>query len=104
MFHNLYDMQKTKDIILKFHRKSWVDKAVYVAAILQPLMTIPQVIQIYSTHNVAGVSLVTWLAYAILGLAFLAYGIKYRLWPIAITQILWFVLQMSVVVGVFLYR
>ncbi len=97
-------MQKTKALIIKFHKKSIVDKAVYVAAILQPLMTIPQVVLIYTTHSAEGVSLITWLMYAILGLAFLAYGIKYKLWPIALTQILWFCLQMSVVVGILLYR
>lgn len=97
-------MEKAKEIIFRFRKNGVIDKVVYVAAILQPLMTIPQVVQIYTTHNVSGISLWTWLAYAILGLAFLAYGIKYHLWPIALTQVLWFILQMSVVVGILLYR
>lgn len=74
-----------------------------VAAVVQPLMTVPQVMQLYTTHDASGLSLATWLGYAVIGLVFLAYGIKYRLVPIATTQILWFVLQMSVVIGILIW-
>lgn len=75
-----------------------------VAAVVQPLTTIPQVYKVYTTHNVAGLSLFTWFGYALVGLVFLAYGIRYRLLPIALTQIIWFGLQMSIVVGILVYR
>lgn len=75
-----------------------------LAAVVQPLTTIPQVFQVYATQNVEGLSLFTWLGYALIGLVFLAYGIKYRLKPIALTQVIWFTLQMSIVVGILVYR
>ncbi len=74
-----------------------------VAAVVQPLMTVPQVVQLYATHDASGLSLITWLGYAIIGLVFLAYGIKYRLVPIATTQVIWFVLQISIVVGILIW-
>ncbi len=89
--------------VIKKQHKSLIDKLIYVAAILQPLMTLPQIIQIYSSHNVVGISLATWSGYAILGLLFLAYGIKHRLVPIIVTQVLWFTLQTGVVIGILRY-
>lgn len=84
--------------------KSFLYRLTLVAAIVQPLTTIPQVYKVYSTHNVAGLSLFTWLGYALVGLVFLAYGIKYKLKPIYLTQIIWFSLQMSIVIGILIYR
>ena len=75
-----------------------------VAAVVQPLMTVPQVVQLYTTHDASGLSLATWLGYAIIGLVFLAYGIKYRLVPIATTQVIWFVLQISIVIGILMWQ
>lgn len=74
-----------------------------VAAVVQPLTTIPQVIQLYTSQDASGLSLFTWLGYALVGLIFLAYGIQYRLVPIALTQILWFTLQMSIVIGILIF-
>jgi uncharacterized protein with PQ loop repeat len=84
--------------------RSFLYRLTLVAAVIQPLTTIPQVYKVYSTHNVASLSLFTWLGYALVGLVFLAYGIRYKLKPIAITQIIWFSLQMSIVVGILIYR
>lgn len=86
------------------NKKDSIYKLTIVAAFVQPLMTVPQVIQLYSTQSAAGLSLITWLGYALVGLVFLAYGIVNNLKPIYITQILWFSLQMSVVVGILLFR
>jgi len=84
--------------------RSFLYRLTLVAAVAQPLITIPQVVVVYATHDVSGLSLFTWLGYALIGLVFLAYGVRYRLKPIALTQIIWFVLQMSIVVGILLYR
>jgi len=89
--------------MVKQDYKKMTEQLAVFAGILQPMMTIPQVIQIYGTKSATGVSLVTWIGYAVLGLVFLIYGIVHRLKPIWITQILWFTLQMSVVMGVLIY-
>lgn len=75
-----------------------------VAAVAQPLMTLPQAIQLYTTQDAHGLSLFTWLGYTIVGLVFLTYSYKYRLVPIMIQQTLWFVLQSSVVVGILIWQ
>jgi uncharacterized protein with PQ loop repeat len=84
--------------------RSFLYRLTLIAAFVQPLTTIPQVYKIYTSQDVSGLSLFTWIGYALVGLIFLAYGIKYRLKPIAITQVIWFCLQMSIVVGILLYH
>jgi len=92
-----------KQISKRDKDRSFLYRLTLIAAVVQPLTTIPQVYKVYTTHDVAGLSLFTWLSYALIGLVFLAYGIRYRLLPIALTQIIWFCLQMSIVVGILLY-
>ena len=78
-------------------------KLTLVAAVAQPLMTLPQAVQIYTTQDASGVSLFTWLGFLVFGAIFLAYGIRYRLKPIALAQSIWFVLQLAVVIGIILW-
>lgn len=92
-----------QEAVLPVKDTSLLYRLTLLAAVVQPLTTIPQVFKVYATQNVEGLSLVTWLGYALVGLVFLAYGIKYRLKPIALTQIIWFTLQMSIVAGILVY-
>lgn len=81
-----------------------VDRLMSVAAVLFPLMALPQVYEIYSKHNVAGVSLLSWVAFMALGLIFLAYGIMHKIKPFIVTQVLWFIIDFLMVGGILLYR
>ena len=81
-----------------------VDRLMNVVAVIHPLTAVPQVYQIYTTHNVEGVSLWTWLGFMLLGLVFLLYGLLHKIKPFILTQILWFIVDFLVVVGVLIYR
>ena len=74
------------------------------AAVIHPLSAVPQVYKIYSTHNVSGVSLWTWLGFMVLGLVFLTYGVAHKIKPFIVTQVLWFIVDLLVVIGVFIYQ
>lgn len=87
----------------KVHDKSFLYRLTLVASVAQPLTTVPQVVKIYQSQDATGLSLFTWLGYALIGLVFLAYGLKYRLVPIILTQTIWFSLQMAVVAGILIY-
>lgn len=80
-----------------------VDKLMMVAATAHPLTALPQVIQIYSTQDVAGVSLQTWLGFMMIGSLYLYYGILHKLKPIILNQILWFIVDILVVAGVLIF-
>lgn len=88
---------------MKVSKKS-VERFALVAGIIQPLITVPQIITIYGNQSAADVSLLTWLGYLFFGVTFLVYGIVFNLKPIWIGQIIWVTAQVIVVVGILLYR
>ena len=53
-----------------------VDRVMGVAAFIQPLTATPQLWSIYSTHNVSGVSVLTWALFMVFGLVFFLLGIS----------------------------
>jgi len=80
-----------------------MDKAVYMVAIFAPLMTIPQILDIWVDKNAQDVSLTTWVLYTFAALFWLLYGIAHRNKPIIIAHILWIIVQMPIVIGVLIY-
>lgn len=83
--------------------KRFMDRAIYVAGIGSPLMTLPQIYKIFSTQDAAGVSLATWLGLTIFACFWVAYGFVHKEKPIIISYSLWVLLQATIVVGVILY-
>lgn len=80
-----------------------LDGIVLFTGILGPLMTIPQIVQIYIYHEAAGVSLFTWGMYAIFDTPWIVYGFVHRERPIAITYMLWFTMNALVAIGVVVF-
>lgn len=80
-----------------------IDSAMSVAAIIHPLMAVPQVVQIYVTEQAAGLSLFTWAAWLALGMVFLAYGLAHRLRPYILMQVLWVIVDVLVILGILIY-
>lgn len=83
--------------------RTLIDSLMSLAAVVHPLTAVPQVVQIYQTHNVSGVSLATWLGFMTLGAIFLAYGILHKIKPFIVTQVLWFIVDFLVVAGIIMY-
>jgi uncharacterized protein with PQ loop repeat len=79
-------------------KKSNIDRLVYFAAIFGPLMTLPQVYDVW-VADTPGVSVITWLAYCLIAVIWLAYGLKHKDKPIIILQVLWLILDIAVVAG-----
>lgn len=75
----------------------------YGVGIVGPLVSIPQLIEIYVRHNVQGISVLSWTGYAVLSVLWLAYGIVHREKPIILTQFLWLLVNVAVIVGAILY-
>lgn len=88
--------QQSKKIIV-------IDRVMMVASIIHPLTTIPQVYEIFSTQNASGVSLLTWLGFMAIGVIFLTYGIAHRLTPFIVNQVIWFALDLLIIIGIILY-
>ena len=76
----------------------------WMAAIIAPLSTIPQILDIFRTRDVSGVSLLTWGMYAFIPIFWLLYGFLHKDKFIIINNILWMIVSSIVVVGIFVCR
>jgi uncharacterized protein with PQ loop repeat len=76
----------------------------WIAAISSPLATLPQIISIYQTHNVHGVSLTTWLLFALTPLVWLTYGLIHKDKFIIVNNALWSGAAALVFVGILLFQ
>jgi uncharacterized protein with PQ loop repeat len=75
-----------------------IDRWVYFAVIATPILTLPQVYDIWMTHQKQG-SAVTWTAYFANAFIWLLYGIKHNDRPIIAVQVIWLVMDAVIVVG-----
>jgi uncharacterized protein with PQ loop repeat len=78
-----------------------IDSLVYFAAIFGPLVTLPQVYDIWILRKTE-ISVVTWVGYIVAALIWLVYGLKHGSKPIVFTQSAWIVISSLIVVGVFI--
>ncbi|MEK7107430.1 MAG: hypothetical protein AAB899_04570, partial [Patescibacteria group bacterium] len=76
---------------------------VYTAGILGPVISLPQVIIVYVGQDVAGISVISWLGWAILDIPFIIYGFAHKERPIIITYTLWMMINLSVAIGAVIY-
>ena len=83
--------------------KRALDFCVYAAGILGPVMSLPQVILVYVGQDVAGISVISWLGWAILDIPFIIYGFAHKERPIIITYTLWMLINLSVAIGAVIY-
>lgn len=80
-----------------------LDIIVYIVGILGPLATIPQVLQIYTTHDATGVSFLSWGTYALFDIPWIIYAIVHREPPLIVCYSLWLIFNSLVAIGVLLY-
>jgi uncharacterized protein with PQ loop repeat len=80
-----------------------LDRAMLAVCILHPLTALPQVYTIYHNQAAQDVSLATWLGFMLFGVVFLLYSIAHNVKPMIVNQILWFVIDLAVVIGVLNY-
>ena len=80
-----------------------IDGAMSVAAVIHPLMALPQVYKIYSTQQAGDLSMFMWIAWLLLGTVFLAYGLVHGLKPYILMQILWIIIDVLVISGILIY-
>ena len=82
----------------------FLDKLTFVVGVIGPFTVMPQIYAIFSTHSASGVSLATWSLIFIVTFPWILYGMAHREKNIIISFILWEIMNLSVVIGVLLYR
>ncbi len=83
--------------------KNFLDKFIFFIGLMGPVMTIPQVWQIYSTQDATGVSLISWSWYLFSAFVWLAYGIIHKEKAIVFAQSLWIVTEIILITGIIIY-
>ena len=83
--------------------KNRVDKLIYATALLTPVVTIPQAYQIFSAKTSAGVSVFSWICFAIANVIWVIYGVIHNEKPIIISNTANFVINIIVVIGAIMY-
>src|SRR3989338_1017874 len=78
--------------------KNFMDKSIYIVGILGPLMTLPQVYKIWAEKSANSLSMATWITYWLMAVFWLIYGIIHKEKPIIITNFLFMVINLSIVV------
>ncbi len=89
--------------MIKDIQRKRIERFALVAGIIQPFITVPQIVTIYQNQSAHDVSLLTWIGYLFFGITFLVYGIAFKLKPIWIGQIIWVVMQIIIVTGILVY-
>jgi uncharacterized protein with PQ loop repeat len=97
--HKLHLRKKRK----KDGTQKILDKLVYFAGIAGPVMTLPQVFKIWAEKSASGVAVETWATYLILSVIWISYGILHKEKPLIIMYSSYFVINISIIVGIALY-
>lgn len=80
-----------------------IDSLCMYMAVIMPLTTIPQIVQLYTTKDATGLSLLMWVLYTIGILPFLAYGILHKVKQLIVLEILWLIVQAVIIIGIIMY-
>lgn len=84
--------------------KRTLDRVMYVVAIITPLLLLPQVYELYTSHDAAGLNLLTWSLLAAVKLLWVLYGIAHRAYPILISNLIFTVIDGLIISGIILFR
>ncbi len=85
-------------------QKHFIDSFIYPLALIAPIMTVPQLLDVWTQGKVKEVSVATWGAYAIVSFMWVIYGLFHREKPIILTNLLLFILDSSIVLGVLFHK
>jgi len=78
---------------------SLVDRSIYLVAILAVAANVPQLLNIWVTRNLNGVSLVSWVGFLIGSFFWLWYGVLHKERPIIFINSLLILVQGGIVLG-----
>jgi len=82
--------------------RQFLDYLVYTASFVGPLMTIPQIIDVWVKKDPT-INITTWVSWIFIATIWLAYGIVHKEKPIIVSNVLWITVEALVVIGTLLH-
>lgn len=83
--------------------KRFLDRVIYFVGVSGPIMTLPQLYEIWINQNTAGVSLISWGWYLATAFVWLTYALVHKEKPLIVTYILWIIIEFFIVLGILIY-
>ena len=84
--------------------KHLFDKFIAVVGLIGPIMTTPQIINVWVYHPVEGLAIASWGTYVMTSSFWLIYGILHKERAIILVNIAWILANVSVVSGILIFR
>lgn len=87
------------------HKKpvSTFEKFVLLIAIIEPLSTLPQIFDLYTSKDASSLSLLSWVLFAGASVVWLVYGLKIKSRPLIASSLLWITTELILMAGIVLY-
>jgi uncharacterized protein with PQ loop repeat len=83
--------------------RTFMEKAIYPIGLVGPVITIPQLIQVWMTQDASGLSLVTWGTWILIGVFWLLYGLSKNDRALVYSYMAWIVVEGGVIAGIVAY-
>lgn len=82
------------------HAGRGLERVLRVLSVFTMLMTVPQVLRVWTGPGPGGVSVISWISYLFAACLWLVYGIRKRDKTIYLACVGWILLDAAVVIGV----
>ena len=76
----------------------------FLIGTLSPLALLPQIFQVFVHQNVAGLSIWTWILLGTINFLWSVYGALHREYPVLVANLGMTILDLSLVLGILLFR
>lgn len=79
------------------------DKMMLFIGLINPIMSIPQALNIWLNKDAGQVSAISWTTYVLVNLFWLFYALIHKSKPLIISTTLWIVIEIIIVIGIAIY-
>lgn len=79
-----------------------LNKVVMLVAIVEPLTTLPQIIDVWTKPDTSGVSFLTWGLYVLFEFIWVVYGLAIKNKQVIVSNVMWILMDGAVAVGALL--
>ena len=76
---------------------------VLAVAIVEPLSTVPQIVEVYQSQSAESLSLLSWLLFMAASVIWLVYGIRIKNAPLIASSVLWVSTELLLIGGIITY-
>ncbi len=105
--HHIHKRKRMNQKLKPYPNKNpWInflDKLLLIVAIAGPIMSTPQILKIWLDKTSSGISVISFSLFAIFDIPWIIYGFIHKEKPILIAYFLWFIANLLIVIGAFLY-